>query len=733
MTGIVSYLVFPRLQLPSKDVCSRAVIDDDGDSLADVSSLPSSDSIEDRDECLDENHNETAEDQKCGIVEVQSVVSEVCKVEVATSLTNSTELSSSSLTNVSENDAEYCLPFETCDETVITISAAESDCENDKGVQVDNAHISVCASGTSENEAFSVHSNNESNLEELYSLEVKKELPNVNNDNNVSERNLADLPSSQLSDRNVEDIQVFSDEGVLDCTTVVNITESPLCIIEDDLNEVAEDSEILKETMSLYSENSEEPIETAVDHAACIKPSMPLQEVNLVSEAYEDSSQTCSDEGVIQNFFETSPLKITSGRNSCGVHQESPKDTMEEINCNLLEYNHEKYYKTDIVDVMDDSECPIPNLQSLNTEFKTMLCIGENEKVDMFSILAVNHVGDSSKSVLVEDFVASRSDRIEETVCEKISVIDEGKHSEDFADDICEEVVDFQNVSRGNIEMLDIFCALSPRAFGLIPATSSGLDNDHNLESSVGGPNIPNGAGETLYDLSETCSEEFCSPLSTLSIDNVAFTTDSGEEYYSAYPSVETGEPEPDGEDLWSTIEDMDSDTSESDIEIDCDFFSRSNSEVNSPFHFSPSLMENSSKSSMNDSLGETSDTTMNTSLDHEERWPSFIAFPTTSKENESTRTHKSGSVRISDSLGDLSTVCADEVETDCSSPLSCSNSFMRTQSDTLTRFTYQSVSNPNLSSCCKYQSSPLELGRFFTLRTCTSETALALPSRYES
>ncbi|XP_026275208.1 uncharacterized protein LOC113204296 isoform X3 [Frankliniella occidentalis] len=636
VSDFVSIMTAPKRLSNSGTIHKEMMYDgsdgDDGDSLADVSSLPYSDVG-----CLDENHNVTIEETciKSVKVELKSINNMYATLETSFSdvdIKNSEVLPADKDCTDSE---ESHTPLETCDTTVIVPNLASN------GLGVEDPHVEVDI----ENEKLQLGASYENNIS--------------------SERS----DSSNMSSQNLKEVANPDQHN------------EPLLFHVD---EAGDNPDACSEKLSVHDLNPRSSSHSSNDNAE-------------LEDKHDDTIL------VSCKMSESLEASLSSNENS--------------------EVNFQE----------DEPVCGFPYLESLNAESKTTLCIGENEMVDLYSIVSLNH-GDTSISddgKIVEEVVATRSESIgglnewdlhqesetEKTPPDSLYMYDVSRgnleiedllHSSDSEDDAssCEDIPNFHDISRGNFEVAEIICSLSsPRPSSkTLSQTSFSISSDIETQTSehdYGNENqsIPNGAGEILYDPSETCSDEFFSPLSTFS--NVAFTTDSGEEYYSLYPPVSTEHLGPADDDL-STIDG-------NDIEIDCDPFSRSSSLPNNPTIEERDIPKNDSEGVARNVITAAFDdfcTSGGNTLDEfEDCWPSFVSCDDEIMVSSDVLDKHEINVQ-SDLDDDERTICVEH-----------SDSTLRSAGKRRLSFSKFSISTPDVDCAGRFQSSPLELGRLFTLK----------------
>lgn len=727
VTDTVLLMNYPKSQVFHKEVCSENInVEEDGDSLADVLSLASSDVG-----YLDENHNETIENSDVEVIKVKLK----CLGEVQNSLitciknnntlTNdqvfSTNGSSVSDANSFNMDQECSLPSENCDNTVICLKL-------DKGGQDSSLNYSsVCVTKLDDADLACQSLNHMESTAQLSILSAPEEqaCSDVEGSRDVEE-NIPFRPPLTIYDEDVDlmdvnlhepdrDIKKESNskksEEILAIICKENIIEQEICSGLSVFNAVGK----MEECNVADSSNSVTQAEL-----------LAITSFTNVDETFQADNNTVRRADNIPSFDLNHSSQIDSGDNPLMPYcAESSKPSSPPS----------FVVKGEIEERNGLSECLEPHLKSL-TGHDTVLCIGANEKVDMFSILSVSPVKDNVMvSGLVEELVVTkRSDSgsfgTKEELdsnenCFEIPYIptptdtpydrETIEFNYNFTSD--DDIPDFHDVSRSNMELMDDYCSVnSPRPSH--SSLTSVTRYDLSLESKVSDDSeqsIPNGAGETLYDPSETCSEEFYSPLSTFC--SPAFASDSGEDFYSPYPDGQANESEPeedvDDDALWSTLD-------ESDIEIDCNSFSRSVSKPSSPtMHCERKDLDDNDVSSLD-----------GTGVWNGDRWPTFIAYAHQTEEGMRAplcgNNDERGLSSDSESQDDLSTIYAGDVSPEQS--FSCELENESKRRGALCRF---SNSTPNMDSVGTYLSSPLELGRLFTLKNnrSASETRLLLLS----
>ncbi|XP_034234626.1 uncharacterized protein LOC117641427 isoform X4 [Thrips palmi] len=723
VTDTVLLINYPKSQVLHQDILTENVNgEEDGDSLADVISLPSSDFG-----YLDENHNETIDHSDVEVIKVQ--LKSLGEVQNSTimSINDNNMLTSDQVWSLSDKcasdamslntDQECSFLSENGDNTVICTRIGKDSQDVDSKIKLADGLIakrddadSDCQ-GQSLNYRFSAAQAGSllAPEEQFHSEEPYSE---VEESPSIEDNMPLDPPMACL----VEDEDMLS----------VNIHEP--------YRDIKKASDSKSEEILAMTERQENTIDIS-----CSMFSIPDARDNFVGQDEVDTNNTLTHDQLFASVIEEvgldqSSKQITESDSSFNLchSTEGDSNSIAMIPCSSepsKPYSPSSFVqKVEIEETNDVSESLEPHLTSLAGPY-AVLQIGHNEKVDMFSILSVNPVESSSMdSILVEDLIAAKRDNsptlestdeqdsnenhLEKSWIPVASDLQYGQKTSEFNSDflIHEDIQDFHDVSRSNLELLDASCSInSPRPSHL--NLTSMARSDISLESRAsdeGEQSIPNGAGETLYDPSETCSDEFYSPLSTFC--SPAFATDSGEDFYSPYPDAQLNESEPEDDDgMCSTLE-------ESDIEIDCNPFSRSASMPSSP------LTNNNLDLERGESDNEVSSLD-STGVYNEDRWPTFIAYPHPIEEgmgafSSENKVKESDLSRDLDSQDDLSTLYAED---------SSHEQSLESEMNGRCALSRLSYSTPNMNSVGTYQSSPLELGRLFTLKNIrsVSETGL--------
>lgn len=726
LTDFVSSSITPQCQVPPGDVRTEFVEDDDEDSLADISSLPSSDA-----DCLDENHNltgdaiEVVKVQLMSIGELQSTLITSSQKEDVTipQRVNGVEIEA---VFSDDSDSGSHLPLETCDETVIqtTNSNCQSSLSQASSILDRNSFVEAV-------EQTSLSGDLTVKLQTC-SDDATENSQNFDLGHHKSNLCPQSLESSCKSVSLTEVAAHFSDSSNFVPHVPVDHFHSVGCL------EIVQ-----KEAMDFALSSEKQPgIDTAHDDTLSFdgldaKPYSVSTDVT-VDEVCQDNTSVKDDhsesvedvdsqyDAVDHQFEQSHAMEISTGTSRI-------PDENKCLSEDALSKDRSSAFESDIVLNLD--ECSAPCLESLGSECKTRLYIKDNEEIDLYSVLSVDPSPKSEEnSFLVEDVVATRQQAPDQDMhCEDNTDF----NNESLTDSDCEETYhfsnhslfnqedlsmtcsssspeleksgereievntvdgtdfpDFQNISRTNFEMAEAmspanFCELQAQeSTSFCSSMKSSLLNSFYEDDSD--PNILYGAGEILYDSNEVCSEVYGSPLSTFS--NVDFSSDAGEEYYSPDQSVEPTVMELD----YIGVSD-----DEKEIEIDCDLFSQ--------------------HSVTSDSSGRVND------LCHmdSERWPAFVSFslqPELELESEDVADNHDSK---SESQDDLVTICGDDFNLEPERMSTSSGDDLnlqleptsaRIRKDHLARF---SVSLPNMESLGTTRSSPLELGRFFTLRNC--------------